>query len=143
MIYLASPYSHPDPGERQRRHDLALAAAAGLTAGGVAVFSPIVNSHQMVLHHNESIEWHAWSEIDEQFIRCSSSLSVLTIPGWRHSRGIAAEIEIAKSLGLPVSYWMEPKRADISIRYYYLAGRRMAAMIRAARNDPLRNRSRP
>jgi len=32
---------------------------------------------------------------------------VLTLEGWRESKGVAAEIEIAKQLGIPVEYSTE------------------------------------
>ena len=43
MIYLASPYSHPDPLVRQARFDAACHAAAGPIQAGHAVVAPIVH----------------------------------------------------------------------------------------------------
>ena len=45
MIYLASPYSHPDAVVREQRfRDVCLAAARLIRAGQI-VFSPIAHSH--------------------------------------------------------------------------------------------------
>ena len=45
IIYLAAPYSHPDPGVRERRFRAINRAAAALIAEGRIVFSPISMSH--------------------------------------------------------------------------------------------------
>jgi nucleoside 2-deoxyribosyltransferase len=45
VIYLASPYSHPDPAVRQCRFELACMAAARRMERGLIVYSPIAHSH--------------------------------------------------------------------------------------------------
>jgi Domain of unknown function (DUF1937). len=47
MIYLASPYSHPDPLVREARFDAACRAMADLVHAGQIVFSPIVHGHPL------------------------------------------------------------------------------------------------
>jgi hypothetical protein len=50
MIYVISPYSHPDLAVRQRRFDAACRAAAALARDGHLVISPIVHGHPLVEH---------------------------------------------------------------------------------------------
>ena len=45
MIYLASPFSHPDAGVRQQRFEAACRAAAALIRQGKTVFAPIAHSY--------------------------------------------------------------------------------------------------
>ncbi len=45
MIYLASPYSHPDAVVREYRFRAACQAAASVMRSGQHVFSPIAHSH--------------------------------------------------------------------------------------------------
>ena len=45
MIYLASPYSDPDPAVKQARYDAAVRAVGALMARGETVYSRIVSTH--------------------------------------------------------------------------------------------------
>jgi hypothetical protein len=95
MFYLASPYSHPDPAIRQHRFEVACEAAVKLIRMGHVVFSPIAHSHTMHLAGLPG-DWEFWKRQDEWFVSHCERLVVLTIDGWKESRGVAAEIEIAK-----------------------------------------------
>jgi hypothetical protein len=100
MIYLASPYSHPDPAVREQRFQAACRAVADLICSGQAVFSPIVHSHRLGL----PTDWAFWEPFDQaHLVRCDE-LAVLTLPGWEDSVGVAAEIALARALGQPVRY---------------------------------------
>ena len=61
MIYLASPYSHPDPAVRKERFHAACQARAELIRAGWIVFSPIVHSHPLV-EHGVPTTWDFWAE---------------------------------------------------------------------------------
>lgn len=105
MIYLASPYMHPDEAVKQERHDAAVRAAIRIMAEtGEAVFSPIAHSHYMHLWSSGRIggDWRQWADFDEAVIGACSAFYVLDLPGWEDSVGIAAETRIARRLGLPV-----------------------------------------
>jgi nucleoside 2-deoxyribosyltransferase len=103
MIYLASPYSHPDPTVRERRFQEACRATAALLRAGHIVFSPVVHSHPLV-PHGLPTDWAWWEEVDrEHLIRCDEVV-VLQLDGWRESVGLAAEVRIAQDLGKPVRY---------------------------------------
>jgi hypothetical protein len=45
VIYLACPYTDPDPAVRKARFDIATAVAADLIRGGRIVYSPITMTH--------------------------------------------------------------------------------------------------
>lgn len=106
LIYLASPYSHPDPAERERRYKEACRVAGNLMKRGRRVFSPIAHSHPIeAAFEDAKPEGHDfWLEQDFAVLRHAAELHVLCLEGWERSRGIAAEVEFAGRIGIPVFY---------------------------------------
>ena len=103
MIYLASPYSDPDPAVKAQRFDVACEAAAALMRQGHMVFSPIAHTHP-IARFDLPGGWHFWAAYDRAFIQWCDELWVLTLPGWDASVGVTAEIEFADMLGKPKRY---------------------------------------
>ena len=103
MIYLASPYSHPDPAVRQARFVAVCGRAAELMREGLNVFSPIAHSHPLV-EHGAPTDWEAWKRVDMEMIGFCSHLYVLRIDGWQESVGVQAEIAEAERLGKKVLF---------------------------------------
>lgn len=106
MIYLASPYTHPDPAVREARFEAACRAVIHLVRQGETVFSPVVHSHPLALRGLRG-DWHFWEATDRAFLACAQELRILKLDGWEKSVGVTAERQIAADLGLPVSC-MEP-----------------------------------
>jgi Domain of unknown function (DUF1937) len=106
MIYLASPYSDPDPFIRDQRYLAACRATVQLLLTGQTVFSPIVNGHGLV-PFGLPTDWPFWARHGERYIARSDELLVLAMPGWEESVGVQAEIEIARRLGKVVRYHPE------------------------------------
>ena len=52
MIYLASPYSHPDPAVMEQRFETACRVAGWLMARGEIVFCPIAMSHSVAVRYD-------------------------------------------------------------------------------------------
>ena len=103
MIYLASPYSHPDPVVRHARFRAACRAAASLLRAGHAVFSPIAHSHPLV-EHGLPTQWGFWERFGREHLERCDEVVVLMLDGWRESVGVQAEVRIAVELGKPVWY---------------------------------------
>jgi hypothetical protein len=103
MIYLASPYSHPDPAVREFRFREACRAAARFMRLGQAVFSPIAHSH-CICAYGLPLDWRFWEPFDRHQLECSNEVVVLTLDGWREGVGVQAEIRIADEYGKPVRY---------------------------------------
>lgn len=102
MIYLASPYSHPDPAIRQARHDAVCRYAAKLMRVGLVVFSPIAHSHAIAMIENLPVTWEFWRKQDEHMLDLASILLVLCLDGWQESVGVQAEIAYAHRRGIEV-----------------------------------------
>ncbi len=103
MIYLASPYSHPDAIIRERRFRAACRIAARLIRSGKVVFSPVAHGHAISLY-GVPTDCSFWEAHDRRFLEQCDEVVVLTLDGWQASVGVAAEIEIAEELGKPVCY---------------------------------------
>jgi len=103
MIYLASPYTHPDAAVREQRFRAACQATAALVRQGIVVFAPIVHSHPLV-EHGLPTSWSFWSNQDRRFLELCDELVVLMLDGWRESRGVQEEIQIARELGKPIHF---------------------------------------
>lgn len=104
MIYLASPYSHPDPLRVQSRIEQTMECFSNLCLQGHVVFAPVLMTHETCLAHSMPSDAGYWEGFNTQFLRRSNSMMVLCIEGWATSKGVWQEISLAKQLRLPVYY---------------------------------------
>jgi hypothetical protein len=103
MIYLASPYSHPELAIRVERFHAVCRIAAALMRNGEIVFSPIAHGHP-IAEHGLPTDWTFWERHCREQLAPCTELVVLTLDGWRESMGVAEEIRMAGRLGKPVRY---------------------------------------
>ncbi len=122
MMYLASPYSHVDPAVREQRFTIATRVAAQLIRAGHQVFSPISHSHPIAANGVPS-DWTSWEAFDRRMLEACDELVVLMLDGWRESRGVQAEIDLAIEMDLPIRY-LRPDEFNVS-----------QMLIRATAND--------
>jgi len=101
VIYLASPYSHPEVEVREQRFRDVCHVVVQLLQAGEIVFSPIAHSHALV-EHGLPTDWPFWERVDRDHLARCDEVVVLMLEGWRESVGVAAEIRIAGELGKPV-----------------------------------------
>jgi hypothetical protein len=104
MIYIASPYSHPDPLVMQERYEKVRDYVAHCLNNGMYVYSPINDNHPVALHHSLPTTWEFWSGLDKHFMDRCDYMIVYKLPGWETSIGVAAELAYAKEIGLNVQY---------------------------------------
>jgi len=104
MIYLATPYSHPDAAVRKQRFELACRVAGEMMSAGEYVYSPIAHSHSISEMCDLPTSWDYWRGFDELMIRNCSLVMVVKAEGWQESEGIAAEMIIAAELGKPIGF---------------------------------------
>ena len=103
-IYLAVPYSNPDPEIREKRYNAVTRLTGLMSKEGYIVFSPITHSHPVAKMTKLSGGWGFWSKIDYAFIRACKICVVYMLPGWRQSVGVQAEIKYCEEHGIPVMY---------------------------------------
>lgn len=102
--YLAIPYTHENVFVKHFRAEVSNFIAASLTKQGRIIFAPISAWHHMAMKYDLPGTFEYWAELDEQFIRISINLIVVMLDGWRESRGLKLEMEIAKKYGVPIEY---------------------------------------
>lgn len=117
IIYLASPYSHHSPAMRRWRYVQVCKVTARLMREGYLIYSPIVNSHPLTLYGLPT-DWEYWRAMDEAMLRRCDALVVLKLPDWEQSQGVAAEIALARELGLRIDFVArsdpEPKWEEVN-----------------------------
>lgn len=116
-IYLASPYSDPDPAIRVKRFRAACQAAAKLILDGNKVFSPIAHGHAIASfaapEDDMMRSWDDWKELDLAILEQADVVAILMLPGWRKSVGVQAELDHAIGLYKPILYLREGGFIDV------------------------------
>ena len=107
LVYLATPYTHPDPKVSELRFKEVTRVAAALMKKGVFVFSPITHSHPLAMAGDLPKSWEYWMQYDILILERCCKVIVLMLEGWKESKGVQAEIKIAGEMGIPVEY-LEP-----------------------------------
>lgn len=103
LIYLASPYSHPNQSTRELRFYMVCEFAARLANAGHLLFCPIAHTHPMERYGLPS-EWAFWRRFDQPFIDKCDELWVLMLPGWSRSTGVQYEIGQFLDAHKPIKY---------------------------------------
>ena len=106
-FYLASPYSHKNPGVSSVRAMQVIDVCAMLYDEGRAGFCPIAHSHAVALRMNNPLHrdsYEHWMRVDLPILRMCTVLYVLTISGWSQSDGVEKEVFEAAFNGIPVKY---------------------------------------
>jgi hypothetical protein len=107
IIYLACPYTHPDPSVREKRFRLTTDAAAQLIRQGYIVYSAITMTHPLdvvLAGGTNTLGSDYWVQFDEAFMAVCTEMVVLQIEGWEQSRGIQREIDYFQNRGKPVRF---------------------------------------
>ena len=107
LIYLASPYSHPDKTVMHDRFDIVCHVAAKLMGDGVHLYCPIAHTHPIAVRGRLPRGLGLLGAVRPETACSLSGALVVTMDGWQDSKGVAAELKIAGELGLPVKY-LEP-----------------------------------
>lgn len=105
-VYLACPYSDPDPEVMVDRFNAINRIALALMAEGHVVFSPISHSHPIAqaVPGGLPASWEFWKEQDMPFLHWADELHVAPFPGWNKSVGVRAEILAAGRANKPIKY---------------------------------------
>lgn len=104
MIYLVSPYSHPDPDVRELRYQAALKYTAVKLGEGEVIFSPIVYGHQVATQHGAPTDFVAWQHFNDSMVALADEVRILKLHGWSDSLGVLHEIQFALDLDITVTY---------------------------------------
>lgn len=109
VVYLASPYSHPNREVLEGRAEAVSRIAALLFEAGVLVYSPIAHSHTIAAVGDLPTDFAFWDRYNRAMLERCDALFVVAIPGYDLSVGVAGEMQIARDLEIPV-FVFEPSR---------------------------------
>lgn len=115
-VYVASPYSHVNFEVMDEREDLITFIAAKLQEKYKhAFFLPITQSAPLVRWNPRlSGDFDAWEAVDLTWVSVCDELWVVTMDGWKTSKGVQAEIQFATEKQIPVKY-INPVTLEIVI----------------------------
>lgn len=103
-VFVSVPYNH----HRQDMIDFRLAMLdeymVKLINEGITPYSTIQSMHELTIRHNISKDYDFWRDHCAKMIHASEEFHVLMLPGWRVSKGVTDEIELAHHNSVPVSY---------------------------------------
>lgn len=98
VVFVASPYSHPDREVRYERFTSAQRAVCIFSKHNVPCFVPIAMTG---LFDAPEVPYENWINQSFHMLHNSSALVVLTLPGWDQSRGVALERKEAERHNIP------------------------------------------
>jgi len=120
MLYLASPYSHPNKWMRHKRYYDATVFAARLASRKIVVIPPITMSHPMQMFYDMPGSWEYWKSIDTELLSKCDHMIVYMLDGWQKSVGVQAEIKIAEQMKIPIGY-IPPDITDEDLDRFLIA----------------------
>ena len=104
VIYLATSYSHPEAAKRAARAQLASQCAGWLMGKGWPVLSPLSMGHIICSECPDlEADFATWREPCLRMLEMSDAVAVLLLDGLRESKGLSAEIDHARKLGIPLN----------------------------------------
>lgn len=72
----------------------------------ISFINPMVESYAILPYLNDpTATWDVWGAFCERLIKAADQLWVLQFEGWETSKGVTAEVEIAKKYGKQVYYF--------------------------------------
>lgn len=104
IIYFASPYSHNNKDIVEYRIRMNSEKVALMVSEGNVVISPIIYGHHLLKFHNMPSDWKFWKNFCCTFLDKCDEMVVYMLDGWNISEGLLEEIEMAKNMGIKITY---------------------------------------
>lgn len=102
-IYLAAPYSDPDPAVIQQRMEIYSRVDAHLIRQGWYTMSPL-SKHWILQYEQLPGDWAFWQGYGTAMLAKCEAIAVICMPGWAQSVGVQAELDLARQLNLEIIY---------------------------------------
>lgn len=108
VVYIAGPYRGPTAWVVAEHVRKAERVALRVAKMGAMPLCP----HSMCAHYNGTLTDQFWlAGTSELLRRCDA---ILMISGWMDSHGSLAELALARKVGIPFFFYMDPLRAWIA-----------------------------
>lgn len=95
MIYLASPYTDPNPAVMEHRYFFVMDICQHFLTKGYHVVSPIVHCHMMAKLYKLPKDYIFWGNYNQTLITAAKEIWFALIPGYSKSIGLKAEFILA------------------------------------------------
>ena len=112
LIYLAAPFSHPEPEVSRHRLEEVDRYAVHLLRQGKSVFSPLSHGARL---DSPDIPNYVWYQLGLRIMEGCDQLWLLALDGWEVSEGVRMELEHAWQLDIPV-YVVNPDTYEVMPR---------------------------
>ena len=102
LEYLGQPYTHELAAVRELRATIGAFAVAILQANNRDAYSPLAHCH----YANElfPVSEKKWLEHCHTMVLKCDSMTVLRLAGWKSSKGLKFELEVAEPLGKEIVF---------------------------------------
>jgi len=104
LIYVASPYNHPDDDYRYLNYLRVSKYVAKLIAEGNVAISPIAYGHPLLSLQEMPHDFDFWSNFCLTILKKCDEMHILVLDGWDRSRGVLTEMEFAEKNFIPITY---------------------------------------
>lgn len=117
ITFIAFPYTHDSPEITRWRMNMFWKYSGRMLSEGDFVISPM-SMLSAAENTHKGLDFDNWSSYCEALILKSDKLCVLRLPGWENSQGVLAEIKIAETNGIPVTFMdLDETEREPSIEY--------------------------
>lgn len=107
FIYVASPYTSPDPEVVHDRYLGVMYYTMELLRLRKWAYSPIVHCHEMSRIHMLPTDAMYWMDYNYAMLAAARELHVLCLPGWNKSVGVTGEIAFWRNSKLSQPVFVE------------------------------------
>lgn len=104
LVYLASPYSHPDPAIEDTRYAQVSDYVARHLVSNYFIYSPIAYWHPIARSFGLAGDAGTFKAINDLTMSKADEIWVYMIDGWNKSSGVKMEITYAKRNNKPLRY---------------------------------------
>lgn len=94
LVYLAAPYSDPDPAVIRQRIEALCEIDALLIEAGIYTVTPL-SKHFILGYRDLPGDWAYWGGYCRALLPRCDAMILLDLPGWEASEGVRGELDIA------------------------------------------------
>jgi hypothetical protein len=113
-IFISAPYSHPDKDVILSRVDTLVHVVGKYMEQQLVPMCPIIHSHPILEKFDLTSDWSYWEKSCTLFLHGARRMDIIMLDGWKDSTGIKGEIEIAKSMNIPVNFIDHTNLGDLN-----------------------------
>lgn len=96
LVFISSPYSHPNPEVKVQRTKDVAKMVAKLMHHDIFGLSPVLYGLSIIQHGMElPDDWQFWAKYCHEYMKACQKVYIIAMEGWAESVGVQGEIEEA------------------------------------------------